>query len=307
MRLLDLFAGLGGISKGFEPYGCYPVWANDIEPKVKPLYDANHSIELTLGDIWSFDPLELPEYDILLGGFPCQPFSVTGLRKGFADERGNLFFAIANIIEKTQPKAFLLENVKGLISHDGGNTLKVILDILENKLGYNTYWKVLNSKTYGNVPQNRERIYIVGFKDNPFFTFPHPIPLTIEPKDIREDNVPQKYYDKRARIADVAAPLLETDNHVLSYRDYDIFRNGYFPCLTAHMGAHGSSIPIIKDSKGVRNITPREMARLQGLSDSFIFPDTLIDRHIYKAIGNGVTVTVIERIVKQLLKALGVL
>ena len=160
---LDLFAGVGGIRLGFENAGFKTIFANDFDKTCKDTYDLNfNEPKLTIKDIWKLDINEIPKFNILLGGFPCQAFSIAGYRKGFNEERGNLFFRIAEILEERKPEAFLLENVKNLKGHDKGKTFKVIEKTLRD-LSYHIKSKVLNSMEYGNIPQNRERIFIVGF------------------------------------------------------------------------------------------------------------------------------------------------
>ena len=167
LRTVDLFAGVGGIRLGFEKAGFQTVFANDFDKTCKDTYDLNFSKpKLTIKDIWKVNIKDIPKFDILLGGFPCQAFSIAGYRKGFKDkkDRGNLFFRIVEILEERKPKAFLLENVKNLKGHDKGKTFKIIKETLE-KLGYNIKSEILNSMTHGNIPQNRERIFIAGFLD----------------------------------------------------------------------------------------------------------------------------------------------
>lgn len=188
MKFIDLFAGIGGIKIGFERAGFECVFSNDFDSNAKITFDLNFSDlfdiskQLVFGDIQNIPTSEVPDFDVLCGGFPCQPFSVAGYRQGFDDDkgRGNLFFDIVRILKHKKPQAFLLENVKNLKSHDKGNTIRIIYEELD-KLGYNVKDKVLNTLEYGNLPQNRERIYIVGFLENEHysnFKFPKKIPLT---------------------------------------------------------------------------------------------------------------------------------
>ena len=196
LRTLDLFAGIGGIRLGFEKAGFDTVFANDFEKQCKPTYDANfNTCKLVVEDITKIEPEDLPEFDFLLAGFPCQPFSVAGYRQGFKDKkgRGNLFFYIARIIEERQPEGFLLENVKNLKGHDGGKTFKIIEQTLKD-LGYHLKSKILNSMEYGNIPQNRERIYIVGFKNKKYadnFIFPKKKKLVTKVTDLLEKMLPK--------------------------------------------------------------------------------------------------------------------
>ena len=202
IRTIDLFAGIGGVRIGFESAGFHTVFANDFEQKCKYTYDLNfENTPLTVEDIRKIKIESLPYFDFLLGGFPCQPFSVAGYRHGFKDKkgRGNLFFDIVRIIEERQPIGFLLENVKNLENHDNGRTLRVITETLDS-IGYDVSAEVLNTMDFGNLPQNRERIYIIGFrKDTSFmqnFVFPNRIKRTLDVKDILESpkDIDQKYY-----------------------------------------------------------------------------------------------------------------
>ena len=174
-KFIDLFAGIGGIRLGFESVGGHCVFSSEFDEDACKTYEANFH-EHPAGDITKIDAKDIPDFDILLGGFPCQAFSIIGKKEGFANETcGTLFFEIERILKEKRPKAFLLENVKNLKSHDDGNTYKVIKSHLLN-LGYNVYESVLNSLDYG-VPQKRERIFIVGFLNNVRFSFPQPVPI----------------------------------------------------------------------------------------------------------------------------------
>ena len=171
-KTIDLFAGIGGIRLGFEAYDCENVFSSEWDSAAKSMYEANFG-EVPFGDINEIEPKNIPDHDILLAGFPCQPFSIAGKGLGFADTRGTLFFNIEKILESKRPSAFLLENVKRLTTHDKGQTFKVILEKLKG-LGYTVYHKVFNSLDFG-LPQKRERIYIVGFNDSLHFKFPKPL------------------------------------------------------------------------------------------------------------------------------------
>jgi len=306
----DLFAGVGGIRLGFENAGFTTVFANDFDAKCAETYDENFkTVKLTVEDITKISTKDIPDCDFVLGGFPCQAFSIAGHRKGFEDEkgRGNLFLDIARIIKDKQPTGFLLENVKNLKSHDGGNTYKVIQETLE-ALGYHIKSKILNSMEYGNVPQNRERIYIVGFKESSKienFEFPDPIELTKSISDILEKNVNEKYYYKGKPLYDRIKDYIIEKNQVYQWRRKYVRQNkkGVSPTLTANMGMGGHNVPIILDHNGIRKLTPRECFRLQGFPDSFILPD-IADSALYKQAGNSVSVSVIERIAGQMLKVL---
>ncbi len=307
---IDLFAGVGGIRLGFENAGFKTVFANDFEPKCKETYDLNfRSSKLVVEDIRKIGIKDLPSFDFLLGGFPCQAFSIAGYRKGFNDEkgRGNLFFDIARIIDARKPEGFLLENVKNLKSHDGGKTFKIIQETLEG-LGYYVKAKVLNSMEYGNIPQNRERIYIVGFKNKDYqdkFEFPKPIKLTKKITDLLENNVAEKYYYNGKPLFDKLKNFIKEEGKVYQWRRQYVRENksGVCPTLTANMGTGGHNVPIIKDHKGIRKLTPLECARIQGFPKDYKIPD-LADSALYKQFGNSVSVPVIEAVAKQMMQAM---
>ncbi|MFA7309212.1 MAG: DNA cytosine methyltransferase [Patescibacteria group bacterium] len=309
---MDLFAGVGGIRLGFENAGFETVFANDFEKTCKDTYDLNfRTSKLIVEDIRKVGIDDLPEFDFLLGGFPCQAFSIAGHRHGFSDTkgRGNLFFDIARIIKEREPRGFLLENVKNLTGHDNGNTFRIIKETLEN-LGYHLKYKVLNSMEYGNVPQNRERIYIVGFKnkrhiDN--FEFPSPVKLTLHIKDILQDDVKEKYYYNNKPLFSKLEYFIKDEGKVYQWRRQYVRENkkGVCPTLTANMGTGGHNVPIIKDSKGIRKLTPLECFRIQGFPSSYTLPN-IADSCLYKQAGNSVTVTVIEAIARAMKKAISI-
>ena len=198
-KTLDLFAGVGGIRIGFEKAGFSTVFSNDNNKNCKATYDSNFkTAKLNTDDIWDLNIEAIPKFDILLAGFPCQAFSIAGYREGFNDKkgRGNLFFRIADILRERKPQAVMLENVKNLKSHDKGNTFRVISQILQD-FGYHIKSEVLNSMTHGNLPQNRERIFIVGFLDKEkaeAFKFPEPFPLTRSFREFIFETADDKYY-----------------------------------------------------------------------------------------------------------------
>ena len=312
-KTVDLFAGIGGIRLGFESTGGFKtVYANDFEPKCKITYDLNFKdAQLDVRDIREVKSSDLPkDYDILLGGFPCQAFSIAGYREGFDDKkgRGNLFFEIERILRETKPKGFLLENVKNLETHDQGRTFKTIQKSLR-KLGYHIKKEVLNSMDYGNVPQNRQRIYIVGFLDKQLterFEFPKPVKSTQTIKDILDLNVQEKYhYNGKSLYPRIANDIGREDTSYQWRRKY-VRENkaNVFPTLTANMGEGGHNVPIIKQGEIIRKITPKECSRVQGFPDDFRLPETLADSHLYKQFGNSVTVPVIRRIAEQMYKVL---
>lgn len=309
-RSLDLFAGIGGIRLGFEKAGFATILGNDFDPYCKVTYDINFDkTPLLVADIATIDSNDIPKFDILLGGFPCQPFSIAGYRRGFLDTgRGDIFFEIVRILRDKKPKALFLENVKNLKSHDKGKTFKIISDALAD-LGYHIKSEVLNSMHYGNVPQNRERIYIVGFKSKKTldaFHFPEPLNLTKNFKDFIDDSVPDKYYYNNNPIYPKLVNDITSFDSIYQWRRAYVRENksGVCPTLTANMGTGGHNVPLVKDKIGIRKLTPRECARLQGFSDDFILPTELPDSKLYKQIGNSVTVSVIERVASNIKQAM---
>ncbi len=307
---IDLFAGIGGIRIGFEEAGFKTVFSNDFEESCKTTYDLNfRDSKLVVEDIRKVGIDDLPKFDFLLGGFPCQAFSIAGYRQGFKDKknRGNLFFDIAHIIEQRKPEGFLLENVKNLKSHDRGNTFTVIEKTLKD-LGYYVKTKVLNSMEYGNIPQNRERIYIVGFKNPEYterFTFPNPVTLTRRISDILEKHVPEKYYYNGKPLYEKLKGSITEEGRVYQWRRQYVRENkkGVCPTLTANMGMGGHNVPIIKDKKGIRKLTPLECARIQGFPDWYKLPQ-IADSALYKQIGNSVSVPVLQAVAKQMMQAM---
>lgn len=309
-RTIDLFAGIGGIRIGFENAGFNTVFSNDFDEQCKLTYDLNFSrSKLIVEDIKNVGVDDLPIFDFLLGGFPCQAFSIAGHRQGFDDEkgRGNLFFEIARIIKARMPEGFLLENVKNLKSHDGGKTFRIIEETLNN-LGYYLKVKVLNSMEYGDVPQNRERIYIVGFKNKNYsdnFSFPDQKKLTKKVIDLLETNVPEKYYYNGKPLYDKLKNFVKEEGKVYQWRRQYVRENksGVCPTLTANMGMGGHNVPIIKDKKGIRKLMPIECAHIQGFPEGFKLPE-ISDSALYKQFGNSVSVPVVEAIARQMMEAM---
>jgi len=310
-KTADLFAGVGGIRLGFERVGFKTVFANDFDKRCKLTYDLNFpEPKLNTEDIWKLDISKIPDFDVLLAGFPCQAFSIAGYRKGFRDEkgRGNLFFRIAEILDEKKPIAFLLENVKHLKSHDNGRTFKIIKETLK-KLGYAIKAEILNSMTHGNIPQNRERIFIVGFLDNAMadaFDFPKTILLTKSFREFVAEEADDKYYYNDKPLYERIKNDINSENTVYQWRRKYVRANkkGVCPTLTANMGSGGHNVPIIKNSKGIRKLTPKECFLLQGFPKSFKLPENLADSHLYHQAGNSVTVPVVERIARNMMVVL---
>ena len=323
-KSIDLFAGVGGIRLGFERAfkdEIETVFVSEWDKPAQETYKANFGDKVTIsGDITKIDENYVPTFDICLAGFPCQAFSMAGQKKGFHDDfkgscRGTLFFDVARICDNQKPKVIFCENVKGLTIHDKGRTFQIILDTLKN-MGYTVHHKVLNSKDFG-VPQNRERVMIVAFRndiDSSKFTFPLPTDSTKTINDILEQPpVPSKYY--------ISTTYWETlkrhkERHAskgngFGYEIRDLKGvTGAIVC--GGMGKERNLIidkrqtdltPTTKikgtvNTEGIRKMTPREWARLQGFPDTYKLP--LSDVHIYKQMGNSVTVPVIEAVAKQI-------
>lgn len=299
-KFIDLFAGIGGIRLGFESVGGHCVFSSEFDEDACKTYEANFC-EYPSGDITKIDAKSIPDFDILLGGFPCQAFSIIGKKLGFADEtRGTLFFEIERILKEKKPKAFLLENVKNLKSHDNGNTYRIIKSHLQN-LGYNVYESVLNSLDYG-VPQKRERIFIVGFLDNVRFNFPKPIPINKRKSlsDILEENVAQKYY-VNPKIRESRLLRIKDKNYPKPYISHEnmagsVTPHPYSSCLRA--GASANYI-LINDE---RRPTEREMLRIQGFPDNYKI--VLSYGKVKKQCGNSVSIPVITAIAREMIKSL---
>lgn len=312
LTVAGLFAGVGGIELGFQQAGFTPVFANEIDKHASITYRANHSHTLSEGDIGELPSEKLPkDLAVLAGGFPCQPFSVAGYRKGFEDDRGNVFRDIVRLMQDRQPEVVFLENVKNLKGHDNGNTFKVINESLEAS-GYSVAAKVLNASEYGNIPQNRERIYIIGFKNpdvNARFQWPEPIPLTTKLSDLIDfkRKVDSKYYytDERP-FWDMLASGVTKTNTMYQWRRQYVRENksGVCPTLTANMGMGGHNVPLIKTRYGIRKLTPRECFNLMGFDPGFQLPEELAISQLYKQAGNSVVVPVVKRIAGQILSAL---
>jgi DNA (cytosine-5)-methyltransferase 1 len=310
---ISLFAGVGGIDLGFQKTGHFKtIYANEFDINARVTYSVNFGSEhLDGSDLHDVNKNSLPKCDIVLAGFPCQAFSIAGHRKGFEDPRGDLFFETLKVIIATDPSVVFLENVKNLVSHDNGNTFKVIIESLE-KNGYLVKYKILNAKEYGNVPQNRERIYIVCFKDNESyekFDFPKPQKLTTTLSDVIDfANNNDGYYaytnDKNKFFLELESAVT-SQKTVYQWRRHYVRKNqsGMCPTLTANMGTGGHNVPIIKSNNGIRKITERECFNLQGFPSSFILPQ-IAKSQLYKQAGNSVVVPIIEKIAINIINAL---
>lgn len=312
MKAASFFAGVGGIDIGFDKAGFQVIWANEFDKYAALTYRLNFSNELVEGDIRNVKTEDIPDFDIMLAGFPCQAFSVAGYRKGFDDERGNLFFELERIFLEKKPKAIFLENVKNLIGHDNGNTFKVIQERLHSA-GYHVKKAVLNACMYGNLPQNRERIYIAAFLDEKAceeFTFPAPVSLTHKLSDYFDYNSKQddKYYytSRNCSFYDLLKNDITNPDTAYQWRRVYVRENksNLCPTLTANMGTGGHNVPLICSKTGIRKLTPRECFNIMGYDKDYKLPRNMANVHLYKQAGNSVVVSVIERIAKEMKKAL---
>jgi DNA (cytosine-5)-methyltransferase 1 len=299
LKFIDLFAGIGGIRLGFQELGeC--VFSSEWDKFAQITYEANFGYK-PQGDISKIHESAIPSFDILLAGFPCQPFSNAGLKKGFEDTRGTLFFDIARIVNFHKPKVVFLENVKGLKTHNNGMTYKTIENTLK-EFGYNVYTQVLNARDFG-VPQNRERIYIVGFLEDIHFDFPRPLREKTKLGNILEDNVLAKY-----TISDRlwGGHQRRKQEHIEKGNGfgYSIFNKNspYTSTISARYYKDGSEILVEQEGRNPRKLTPREAGRLQGFPNDFKIP--VSDNQAYKQFGNSVAVPVVKAIAKKIQLAL---
>ncbi|MGO4927967.1 DNA cytosine methyltransferase [Fundicoccus sp. Sow4_F4] len=309
----SFFAGVGGIELGFEQTSEFRVvYANEVDKNAHITYQMNFpDVFLDVRDIHDVEAVEVPYVDVITGGFPCQAFSIAGYRKGFEDERGDLFFEMLRVIKEKQPKVIFIENVKNMVTHDHGNTFKVIRESLVAN-DYYIKWKVLNGKDYGNIPQNRERIYIVGFRDKPAydaFEFPEPVEMTSTLKDIinYQSIEDEKYYYREGKqpFYDKIEESVKSYDSVYQWRRQYVRENksGVVPTLTANMGTGGHNVPIIYTENGIRKLTPRETFNAQGYPRDYELPDLAMS-HLYKQAGNSVVVPVIRRIADNISEVL---
>jgi DNA (cytosine-5)-methyltransferase 1 len=297
LRCIDLFCGIGGFRYAAESFGLDCVFSSDIDAHCRQAYGENFG-DLPHGDITQIDPGSIPDHDILLGGFPCQPFSIIGERKGFNDARGTLFFNVARIIKAKRPRGFVLENVKQLAGHNGGRTIRRIQSILRG-LGYSVDWRILNALHFG-LPQKRERIFIVGVRDGATpFRWLFPVTPMRPLVDLLEKNVPQKY------LASPAIIKKRQTCHQSQYRPAIWHENkagniSSYPYSCA-LRAGASYNYLLVD--GRRRLTPREMLRLQGFPDSFKIATT--DSQNRKQAGNAVPVPMATAVLGRLLAHIG--
>lgn len=307
MKVAGLFSGVGGIELGFEQDGYDIIWSNEIDKKASKTLSLNFKHKIIVDDIHNVKGKDIPNVDVIVGGFPCQAFSVAGYRKGFEDERGEIFFQMARIIKEKLPRIVFIENVKNLISHDKGNTFKVIHETL-NSYGYKLKTMVINASEYGDIPQNRERIYIIGFlmqEDFDNFRGIEPIFLKTSIGDLIDYNekVDSKYYytKESCKFYDELKDNITNPKTLYQWRRVYVRENksNLCPTLTANMGTGGHNVPLVLTKDGIRKLTPQECFKLQGFPNDFKLPD-LAQSHLYKQAGNSVVVPVIKRLAKEI-------
>jgi DNA (cytosine-5)-methyltransferase 1 len=319
MKFIDLFSGIGGFRLGFESKQNTCVFSADFDTYACETYSKNFKVNPLL-DITTVDEKQIPDHDLLTAGFPCQPFSIAGFRKGFEDVRGTLFFDIYRILNEKRPKVFVLENVKGLINHDKGNTFRTMLNYLaksingkpnsdkfEDNLGYDVYWKILNASDFG-VPQNRERVFIVGFRDKVSkFEFPTfkgkkktLIDILDDNPDVKELSKMSKGYVQKYLKQHVKFNEIKNLDYLVAYEIRKSRTNFRFdnlsPCLTTKMGTGGNNVPYLVNQD--RFFTLKECLKIQGFPESFKLTKSY--SHALMQIGNSVSVPVVKHLAKRI-------
>lgn len=313
-KLVDLCAGTGAFSLAFEQTGkVSTIYANDYDKNSKLIYDENFTLKLNLSNIHDIDvQKDIQPFDILSAGFPCQSFSIAGKQLGFSDPRSNVFFKIIEIMKIHKPKVVILENVKNLQSHDEGKTFERIISEIKN-LKYNIKYTILNTCDVTPIPQNRERIYIVCFKKKSSFykfNFPDTEENKLQICDMIIPNAPEKYYyNSKLKIWNVIEKQVIKDvssNTIYQYRRYYVQenKNNLCPTLTANMGGGGHNVPLIKDTKGIRKLTPKECFNFQGFPTNYKLPSTISDSGLYKLAGNAVSYPVVLLIANSVVASL---
>jgi len=310
IKFIDLFDGTGAFSLVLEKNNKFKcVFSNDMMKCSKQIYELNHpEHKFTLQDLNDIKVEDIPHHNLLCGGFPCQPFSIAGDKKGFNDNRSNVFWKIIEILEKHKPEVIILENVKNLKTHDNGNTYNIIEKKLQDT-GYYIKTSILDTCKITTIPQHRERIYIVGFRDKQKYDMFNFDLIEKEKKQIcnfLEDNVDDKYYyDERFKVfeqikKDVNKKISE--NILYQYRRFYVRenKNNCCPTLTANMGCGGHNVPLLLDDKGIRKLTPRECFNLQGFPQDYNLPN-ICDSSLYKLAGNAVSVPVVDLIIEKLI------
>ncbi len=308
-KFIDLFAGIGGFRLACQSVGGECVFSSEWDENAQKTYEYNFG-EIPLGDITKEETKSaIPkDFDLLCAGFPCQAFSIAGYQKGFEDTRGTLFFDVADIIKRYRPKAVFLENVKNLKGHDGGNTFKVIKQTLED-LNYIVFDKVMNAMDYADVPQNRERIFIVCFdvtqvSNYAQFEFPKEVVLnkTIHDCIISTESNPKLFYgEKMGHYAELKEGITSMDT-IYQWRRVYVRenKNAVCPTLTANMGTGGHNVPLILTDKGIRKLSPKECLNFQGYPQDYNFSPEISMASCYKQAGNSVVVPLIKKVCEQI-------
>ncbi len=307
--LVDLFCGTGAFSYSFHKTDkVKTIFANDMLDSSEEIFNLNNEIKLTKQNLIDISDIDIPKSDILTAGFPCQPFSIAGMQKGFDDERSNVFWKILSIINNNNPKIVILENVKNLQSHDNGKTFNIIIEKLK-ELDYHIKYSMLNTCKITGIPQNRERIYIVCFKDKCMcdnFDFDFPEMELKSVSSFLEKDIPEKYYYNNSTI--IYDKLLQnvtkhiSTNTIYQYRRYYVRenKNNVCPTLTANMGSGGHNVPILLDDKGIRKLTPKECFNLQGFPVDYKLP-SMSPSKLYCLAGNAVSVPVVSLIANRIM------
>lgn len=311
MKVCSLFSGIGGIDLGFQQAGFDIVWANEFDKDAATTYRHNFGGEyLVEKDVRKVDAAEIPDFDVLVAGFPCQPFSVLGKQKGFEDPRGNLFFEIIRIAKEKYPQVIFLENVSNFIDHNEGKSFLLVFNALA-PLGYNVRYIVMDPTEYGNIPQIRTRMFIVAFLDEEkceLFSFPEPLKLTKTLNDLIDRHSRHSdcyYYHSEDKFYSELNEIVKNKDCVYRIYDSGVAKKEYqlCPTLTAYMGRCKERVPIILDDYGIRRITPYECLALQGFPQDFKFPKISLNS-AYKQCGNSVVVPVIRRIAENIMKVM---
>ena len=316
-----LFSGVGGIELGFEKSGFNVLWANEIDKNSCLTYRNNFSHQLIEGDIKNLKGKDLKSVDILCGGFPCQPFSIAGYRKGFDDDRGNVFFEIIRLVNelKRKPKVLFLENVKNFKSHDQGKTFQTVVNIIKEQ-GYSVFFDVLNTSDFTKIPQNRERTFLICFKDevnweslnkttSMSYKFSHLFP----PKKVKSNKsitdfletkeIPENFYYRQDKyMYTELRKMMKSKETLYQWRRQYVRenKNNKCPTLTANMGTGGHNVPLVVTDDGFRKLTPRECFNFQGFPKTFKLPKDMANSHLYKQAGNAVTVDMITVLAKKI-------
>lgn len=308
MRVGSMFAGIGGICIGFKQAGTELVWANEIDRYACATYRHNLGSDFLIeGDIRQINIEKIPKFDILTAGFPCQSFSIMGKQHGFADPRGTMYYEILRVIDKVKPEIVFLENVKNLVQHDEGRTFITIYNTLAER-GYGVKYSVQSAHTHANIPQYRDRIFMVAFLDHnklERFSFPDEVPLTKNINDIIDRNMEADecfYYRPASKYHETLSVRMTNENAIYRIDDSGIAKRAWeiCPTLKANMGTYQDRVPLIRDAHGIRKLTPNDCLVLQGFPRGYSFPE-MPQKEVYKQLGNTVCVPVVMRISRRII------